>query len=163
MLVERGANTAAQDQVCANRMMGLALFPDSSFPSFSVRKSGREPGILCLHEWCQDRKDGRKGLIVCGPTRPRTAKRPKMYKVSYLMYLAIGGQLSYTPSVKLIVGWKYVKCSLLVLQIFAIFWLRHAHMRKDTRLSPLFHTESDGKLGRAREQGYDVYRSAKNY
>ena len=27
-------------------------------------------------------------------------------------------------------------------------------MRKDTRLSPLFHTASDGKLGGAWEQGY---------
>ena len=33
--------------------------------------------------------------------------------------------------------------------IFAIFLLRHVHVRKDTRLSPLFHIASDGKLGGA--------------
>ena len=38
---------------------------------------------------------------------------------------------------------------LLVMQIFAIFRLHHAHVRKDTRLSMLFCTTSDGKLGGA--------------
>ena len=33
---------------------------------------------LCSHEWCQDRKDGSKGLIVRGCTGPRTAKRAKV-------------------------------------------------------------------------------------
>ena len=37
---------------------------------------------------------------------------------------------------------------------FHIFRLHHAHMRKDTRLSLHFRTESDGKLGGAWERGY---------
>ena len=41
-----------------------------------------------------------------------------------------------------------------VRQIFATCRLRHAHVRKDTRLSPLFRTASDGKLGGAWERGY---------
>ena len=61
-------------------------------------------------------------------------KEPR-YQVTYYTYVASGGQLTYTPSVELAVGWRYAKCSLLILQIFAIFVLRRAHMRKDTRLS----------------------------
>ena len=38
--------------------------------------------------------------------------------------------------------------------MFAIFRLRHAHVRKDTRLFTLFHTASDGKLGGAWVRGY---------
>ena len=49
-----------------------------------------------------------------------------------------------------------MKRSLLVLQIFAIFRLCHAHVKKDTRVSPLFHTASNGKLGGIWEQGYDL-------
>jgi len=80
-------------------------------------------------------------------------KEPR-YKVAYHTYLASGRRLSYTLSVEHVVGWKYVKRSLLVWQIFATCWLRHAHVRKDTRLSLLFHTVSDGKLGGAWERGY---------
>ena len=39
-------------------------------------------------------------------------------------------------------------------QIFATCRLHHAHVRKDTRLSPLFRTASDGKLSGAWERGY---------
>ena len=40
-----------------------------------------------------------------------------------------------------------MKRSLLVWQILAIFCLHHVHARKDTRLSPLFRTASNGKVG----------------
>ena len=86
-------------------------------------------------------------------------KEPR-YQVTYHTYLASGGQLSYTPSAERVVRWRYVKHSLLILQIFAIFQLRHAHVRKDTRLSPLFRTSSDGKLGRAWERDYHFTYSA---
>ena len=67
------------------------------------------------------------------------------------MYLASRGRLSYTLSIERVVGEQYTKHSLFVLKIFAIFRLCHAHMRKDTRLSLLFHTASDEKLGGAWE------------
>ena len=42
----------------------------------------------------------------------------------------------------------------LLQKIFTIFRLHHVHMRKDTRLSPLFCIASDEKLGGAWEQDY---------
>ena len=49
---------------------------------------------------------------------------------------------------------QYVKRSLLILKNFAIFWLCRPLMTKDTKLSRLFHTACDGKLGRAWERGW---------
>ena len=92
---------------------------------------------LFSRERRQDRKDGRKGLIVHGRTGPRTAKRAKV-PGNYHTYLASRRRLSYTPSIERVVGLKYTKHSLLVLQNVAIFRLRHAHVRKDTRLSMAF-------------------------
>ena len=43
-----------------------------------------------------------------------------------------------TLNVECIIDLKYAKHSLFVLKILALFQLCHAHMRKDTRLSPLF-------------------------
>ena len=43
---------------------------------------------------------------------------------------------------------------------FRHFQLRHAHVRKDTRLCTLFHIASDKKLGGAWEQGYEIPLSA---
>ena len=43
-----------------------------------------------------------------------------------------------------------------VLQIFTTFQLHHAYVRKDTRLSPLFRTVRDGKLGGVWEQCYKM-------
>ena len=88
-----------------------------------------------------------------GALGPEQRKEPR-YKVAYHTYLASGRRLSYTLSVERVVNCKYVKRSLLVRQIFATCRLRHAHVRKDTRLSPLYRTESDGKLGGAWERGY---------
>ena len=83
---------------------------------------------------------------MCGHTGPRTAKEPR-YQVTYHMYLASGRRLSYTPSVERVVGLKYVKRTLLVLQNF-IFRLCHAHVRKDTRLSTAFPYCKRRKAGR---------------
>ena len=71
-----------------------------------------------------------------GALGPEQRKEPR-YKVAYHTYLASGRRLSYTLSVERVVDCKYVKRSLLVWQIFATCRLRHAHVRKDTRLSPL--------------------------
>ena len=114
---------------------------DSKYLSQIKEQNVRE---RASHEWHQDRKDGRMGLIVRGQQ-----KEPR-YKVAYHMYLASGRRLSYTPSIEHVI---HAKRSLLVRQIFAIFWLHHAHVRKDTRVSSLFHTASDGKLGGAWERG----------
>ena len=47
-----------------------------SFPSLNISTEKRERAwYLFSREWCQDRKDGRKDLIVRGCTGPRTAKR----------------------------------------------------------------------------------------
>ena len=100
-----------------------------------------------------------------GALGPEQRKEPR-YKVAYHTYLASGRRLSYTLSVERVVDCKYVKRSLLVRQIFATCRLRHAHVRKDTRLSPLYRTESDGKLGGAWERGYNIsctYNSLASY
>ena len=67
-------------------------------------------------------------------------------QVTYHMYLASLGQLSYTPSVELVVGWTICET---FLNFLAICQLCHAHVRRDTRLSPLSHTVNDKKLDRA--------------
>ena len=55
---------------------------------------------LFLREWRQDRKDGRKGLIVCGYKGPRTAKRDNVEG-----NLSSRGRLSCTPSVEHVASW----------------------------------------------------------
>ena len=111
----------------------LASFPDPAQLSFASSTVKRERAwYLFSREWHQDRKDGRKGLIVCGHTGPRT-KQPT-YQVAYYMYLANGRQLSYTPSVEHVVSWKYAKRTLLVWQISDYIMLTWE------RLSPLFCT-----------------------
>ena len=82
-----------------------------------------------------------------GAPGPEQRKEPR-YQVTYHTYLASGRRLSYTPSVERVVGLKYAKRSLLVLQNFAIFRLRHAHVRKDTRLSTAFPYCKRRKAGR---------------
>ena len=67
------------------------------------------------------------------------------------MYLASGGRLSYTLSVERVAVEQCAKRSSFVLKISDYF---HAHVRKDTRLSPLFRTVSDGKLGGTWERAY---------
>ena len=69
-------------------------------------------------------------------------------QVTYHTYLASGRRLSHTPSVERVVGLIYAKQSLLVLQNCAIFRLRHAHVRKDTRLSTAFPYCKRRKAGR---------------
>ena len=82
-----------------------------------------------------------------GAPGPEQRKEPR-YQVTYHTYLASGRRLSYTRSVERVVGLKYAKRSLLVLQNFAIFRLRHAHVRKDTRLSTAFPYWKRRKAGR---------------
>ena len=133
----------------------LASFPGPAQLSVtSCTVKWERAWYLFSHEWRQYRKGGRKGLIVRGRALGAEQRKEPRYQVAYHTYLASGRWLSYTPSVERVVSWKYAKCSLLVQQIFTIFWLRHAHVRKDTRLSPLFRTASNGKLGRAWVQGY---------
>ena len=120
-----------------------------SFLSLPVKKRERA-WYLFSREWRQDRKDDRKGLIVYWCTRPRTVKRAKV-PGNLHKHLASRRQLSYIPSVERVVGWKYTKHSLLVLQIL---WIHHTHLRKDTRLFVLFRTASNGKLGGAWNKGY---------
>ena len=57
----------------------VASFPGPTQPSITIstEKWGRA-WYLFSHEWHEDRKDDRKGLIVCGRTGPRTAKRTKL-------------------------------------------------------------------------------------
>ena len=48
-------------------------------------------------------------------------EKEPMYQVTYHTYLASGGRLSYTPSIERVVGWRYVKRILLILQISPFF------------------------------------------
>ena len=68
------------------------------------------------------------------------------YQVTCNTYLASGGQLLYALSVE-----QYVKLRFFVLNFLAICQLHHSHIRKDTRLSLLFHTASNEKRGGAWE------------
>jgi len=56
------------------------------------------------------------------------------YRVAYHTYLASRGQLLYTPCAELVVGWTISETLLLR---SCICWLRHAHVKEDTRL-PVF-------------------------
>ena len=58
-------------------------------------------------------------------------KRAKVV-ATYYMYLAIGGRISYTPSVEHIVGWTMHKTLPFCPKTLDLFWLHHAHMRKGT-------------------------------
>ena len=60
-----------------------------------------------------------------------------------------GRRISYTLSIERVVSLKYAKCSLF------IFQLCHAHVRKDTRLSPLFRTVQvmESSVGPGNEAG----------
>ena len=54
----------------------LATFPGPAQLSVAISTEKQETvWYHFLHEWRQDRKDGRKGLIVRGCTGPRTSKR----------------------------------------------------------------------------------------
>ena len=72
-------------------------------PAFRTEKRDRAR-YLVSHDWRQDRKDGRKGLVVHGYNRPTTAK-----EVIYQTYLAIGGWLSYTLCVERVIGCQFCK------------------------------------------------------
>jgi len=59
--------------------MELASFPGPAQLSIASSTVKRERAwYLFSREWRQDRKGGRKGLIVRGRTGPRTAKRAKV-------------------------------------------------------------------------------------
>ena len=124
----------------------LASFPGPAQISIAFSTVKRERAWYLIERMVE------RVWLCVGALGPEQRKEPR-YKVAYHTYLASGRQLSYTLSVERIVDWKYAKCSLLVRQIFATCQLHHAHMRKDTRLSPLFCTASDGKLGGAWERG----------
>ena len=54
----------------------VASFPGPAQLSVAINTEERvRAWYLFSREWRQDRKDDRKGLIVCGCTGPRTAKR----------------------------------------------------------------------------------------
>ena len=57
------------------------------------------------------------------------------------------------PSVERVISWIICETQPVHSKNFTIFRLRHAQVRKDTRLSPLSCTASDGKLGGAWEWG----------
>jgi len=67
------------------------------------------------------------------------------YIVAYHMYVTSGRWRYYTLSIKCVVGWKYAKYSLLVWQIFVIFWLHH---EKRYQASPAFPYCKQQKSGR---------------
>ena len=57
----------------------VASFPGPAQLSVACSTVKQERAwYLFSREWRQDRKGGRKGLIVCGRTGPRTAKRAKV-------------------------------------------------------------------------------------
>ena len=76
----RGMNFMWLDQPSQDYVLSLASFPGPAQLSvaFSMEKWERTLYFFS-REWLQDRKDSRKGLIVCGCTRPRRAKRAKVW------------------------------------------------------------------------------------
>ena len=135
--------------------VSLVPRPRPTFRHFQYGKAGRGPGIFSHVSDVRIERVVERVWLCVGALGPEQWKEPR-YKVAYHTYLASGRRLPYTLSVECVVGWKYAKHSLLVRQIFATCWLRHAHVRKDTRLSPLFHTASDGKLGGTWERGHSL-------
>ena len=82
-------------------------------------------------------------------------KEPR-YQVTYSTYLATGGRLSYTPSVECVIGWRYVKHSLLTLQISPFYdyvMLTWEKIPGSPRFFALQATESWAELNE--ERGYD--------
>ena len=107
-----------------------------AFCHFQYGKAGK--GLVSFLTCVMDRKNGRKGLIGCGCTRPRMAKRAKVR--GKLSHVSSYRKLSYRRGVERVVGLKYVN---LPFSVYIIL------MRKDTRLPLLVHTESNRKLGKA--------------
>ena len=68
-------------------------------------------------------------------------------------YLAVEGDYQTHQALNAKLVEQYAKLGFTILKFFAICQLRHAHVRKDTRLSLLFRTASNEKLGGAWEQG----------
>ena len=135
----------------------LALFPGPIQLSIACRPGKqRGPAIFCYAT------SGQKGWykrLNCGWVGPVQQKEPR-YQVTYHTYIVSGRRLSCTLCIEHVVGltiWKTQPVYSPPAPKFAIFWLRHTHVKKDTRLSPLFRTASDGKLGRAwEERGYGL-------
>ena len=130
-----------------------ASFPDPTQLSITWSTEKRERAwYLFSHEWCQDRRDGRKALIVCGAHWAKNTKAK------------VPGNLPHVSSKReeTVVHTKYWVCSLLKIcetylvssAAFCHFPIMYAHVKKDTRLSLIFRTARDGKLGGAQEWGY---------
>ena len=67
----------------------LASYPGPAQLSIAIGTEKWERAwYLFSHEWHQDRKDGRKGLIVHGHTRPRTAKEAKVPAAGNLPHIS---------------------------------------------------------------------------
>ena len=100
-----------------------ASFPDPTQLSVTWSTEKQEKAwYLFSHEWCQDRRDGRKALIVCGAhwTKNTRAKVPgNLPHVSSKREETV----VHTKHWVCVVCWKYAKHILLVLQLFAIFRL----------------------------------------
>ena len=123
----------------------VANFVPRPRPAFcrlhAVWKSGRGPGIFShMSDVKIERVVVERVKLCVGALGPEQRKEPIGYQVTYHTYLASGRRLSYTPSVECIVGWTICKTQP-VLPFFLIT------SSKDTRLSPLFRTARDRKLG----------------
>ena len=112
----------------------LASFPGPTQLSIACGTEKRERSwYFFSHEWRRDRKDSRMGLIVC--------------LINYHMYLASGKRMSYTPSIVHVVSWTICKMQPVSSANVCHFPITSSHVRKDTKLSPLFHPASNRKLG----------------
>ena len=115
-------------------------------PRLSVQKSRRGPSwYLFSREWCQNRKEGRKGFIVRGCTGPRIAKTAKL---PYHVYLASGRWLSYTPSTEHVVGQTICKTQPVSLANFCHFPITSCLHEKRYPALPAFLYCKRQKAGR---------------
>ena len=122
--------------------MVWTLYPGPAQLSVACSTVKRERAwYLFSHERRQDRKDGRKGLIVCGHTGLRTAKELLKYLVNYHTYLTSGRRLSYTPSVECVVGWIIRETQPVSSANFHNYVIS---CEKRYQALPLYRTSSDG-------------------
>ena len=94
--------------------------------------------------------DGSLERTYLGLKKARRAKVPGNFTTRIWL---VGGDCHTHQALNTYLFEQYAKLHFFFLNILAVCRLCDAHVRKHTRLSPLFHTASDEKLGGAWERG----------
>ena len=103
---------------------------------------------ICMHTWTYTKRliNREKWLVpLASSLAPRlqnmsveVEQARRVQSATYFTYLINEGQISYTLSDECILGWTVCKTLPSCSKSSGPFSLHHTHIRKDTRLSPLF-------------------------